>query len=238
MIRAGIIGDFDKSYIHHINTNNALHHAAQSLMVSIEITWLPTDKIQREDLTQFDLLWCAPGSPYVSMNGALTAIRFAREHNVPFIGTCGGFQHTVIEYARNVLEITDAEHAENNPGSKNLFITPLLCSVKGQSLDVILEESSLAFKSYYNKQTVKEEYHCNYGLNDEYRYALTQSGLEISGIDNSNEARILELPANDFFIATLFLPQSLSTETNPHSLIIHLLMAADTFRKLKLIEST
>ena len=90
-LRVGIIGDFDPSYPSHIATNEALRHAARALSLSVGSSWLPTQSLDDRGsgmaLEQFDALWCAPGSPYKSMNGALRAIRFAREHDWPFVGT-------------------------------------------------------------------------------------------------------------------------------------------------------
>jgi len=90
-LRVGIIGDFDPKYPSHIATNEALSHAARAVSLSVDSSWLPTQSLDDEGsetvLEQFDALWCAPGSPYKSMNGALRAIRFAREHDWPFVGT-------------------------------------------------------------------------------------------------------------------------------------------------------
>jgi CTP synthase (UTP-ammonia lyase) len=90
-LRVGIIGDFDPSYPSHIATNEALRHAARALSLSVGSSWLPTqsldDRGSETALEQFDALWCAPGSPYKSMKGALRAIRFARERDWPFVGT-------------------------------------------------------------------------------------------------------------------------------------------------------
>jgi CTP synthase (UTP-ammonia lyase) len=90
-LRVGIIGDFDLSYPSHAATNNALSHAARAVSQSLDLSWLSTQSLDDEGrgmvLEQFDALWCAPGSPYKSMNGALGAIRFAREHDWPFVGT-------------------------------------------------------------------------------------------------------------------------------------------------------
>jgi CTP synthase (UTP-ammonia lyase) len=87
----GIIGDYDANRLSHIATNGAIGHAARALSVTVERTWLPTLSLDEPGseatLTSFDALWCAPGSPYKSMDGALGAIRFAREHDWPFIGT-------------------------------------------------------------------------------------------------------------------------------------------------------
>ena len=91
-LKMGIIGNYDpKTFFSHIPTNEALNHAAQFLSKSLDFAWLPTSSLTGESraatLKKFDALWCAPGSPYKSMNGALRAIRFAREHDWPFVGT-------------------------------------------------------------------------------------------------------------------------------------------------------
>jgi CTP synthase (UTP-ammonia lyase) len=91
-VKVGIIGDYDpKKFFSHIPTGEALNHAASALAVSVDYTWLPTlslvDESRGETLKQFDALWCAPGSPYESMDGALQSIRFAREMRWPFIAT-------------------------------------------------------------------------------------------------------------------------------------------------------
>ncbi len=90
-LRVGIIGDLNPSLPSHVATNAALSHAAGSLSVTLDSSWLPTQLLDRESsattLKQFDALWCGPGSPYRSMTGALQAIRFAREEGWPFIGT-------------------------------------------------------------------------------------------------------------------------------------------------------
>lgn len=90
-LKVGIIGDFNPKNWTHIATNEALSHAAKTLTIHVEPVWLPTPSLDDESsqtrLSSFDALWCAPASPYQSMNGALRAIRFAREQNWPFIGT-------------------------------------------------------------------------------------------------------------------------------------------------------
>jgi CTP synthase (UTP-ammonia lyase) len=90
-IKIGIIGDFESKSRSHSATNKALNHAANLLGIDVAITWLPTVSLESESaagvLKKFDALWCAPGSPYKSPNGALQAIRFARECGWPFIGT-------------------------------------------------------------------------------------------------------------------------------------------------------
>jgi CTP synthase (UTP-ammonia lyase) len=88
-LRIGVIGDFNPAYPSHIATDEALSHAADALSVPMERIWLPTPLLESDTtlLEPYDGLWCSPGSPYQSMNGALKAIRFAREHDRPFVGT-------------------------------------------------------------------------------------------------------------------------------------------------------
>lgn len=90
-VRIGIIGDYQPTSVTHQATVMALHHAADRLSLPLEATWLPTTALEPlpdDALETYDALWCAPGSPYHSMNGALNAIRWAREHDRPFLGTC------------------------------------------------------------------------------------------------------------------------------------------------------
>lgn len=90
-IRVGIIGDFNPGFPPHETTNEAISHAARFLSLTVEVEWLPTnlfdDEANEKKLGQFDALWASAGSPYKSMDGALRAIRFAREKNWPFIAT-------------------------------------------------------------------------------------------------------------------------------------------------------
>jgi CTP synthase (UTP-ammonia lyase) len=135
-ILVGIIGDFNPEYSVHIDTNTALGQIAERLGAEINVKWIPTPSLNdhaQKKLDRFDALLCAPGSPYKSMVKALNAIRFARETDRPFLGTCGGFQHVAIEYARNVMGVKDADHAEEHPDAPRLFITQLSCSLVGNT---------------------------------------------------------------------------------------------------------
>lgn len=220
-VKVGIIGDFDPVRQSHQATNEALHHCADYLGITLELEWLPTVLLEKaidNRLGQFDGFWCAPGV-YGSGNGALRAIKFARENDYPFIGTCAGFQYTVMEYARNKLGLDDVQHAEYNPGAANLIITPLACSLVGETRKILINENSTVFK-YYGKAESTERFSCNFGINDAYRQMIEESGFKIVSIDEQGEVRILELTRNRFFVATLFQPQLSSVAANPHKLIL------------------
>src|SRR5215469_1511201 len=150
-VTVAIIGDHDPSSVTHQATDASLDHAAAALGVDLAHRWVPTPDLAANAgsaLAGDSAVWIAPGSPYASMDGALAAIRLAREEGVPLIGTCGGFQHVVIEYARNVLGYRDAQHAEYDPNASTLFVTPLSCSLAGLTMRVRLEPGSRAAEAY------------------------------------------------------------------------------------------
>src|SRR5688572_827113 len=110
-MKLAIIGDFDPGFRPHVATNEAIEHSRHSLQLSIQYDWIPTDTIitNLSSIQEaYSGFWIAPGSPYRCMAGALKIIQFARLNKLPVLGTCGGFQHMVIEFARNVLDIADA----------------------------------------------------------------------------------------------------------------------------------
>jgi CTP synthase (UTP-ammonia lyase) len=227
----GVIGDFNPAFPPHAATNAALEHAAAALGVQVEVDWLDTadlDGLDVAELAVYDALWGAPGSPYRSLDGALRAIRFARESDWPFIGTCGGFQHVVIEYARNVLGFEDAQHAEYDPYASELFVSALSCSLVGQTMSVRLQPGSRA-AGFYEQDEVSEQYYCNFGLNPRHQARLNRGGLRVVGTDQDGEARVLELADRRFYIATLFVPQLTSRSDSPHPLIVAYLRAAVEF---------
>ena len=98
ILNIGLIGDRDDDIVAHRAIPRALALAAEAAGIPVRFEWLPTKAITSpEPLTRLDGLWCVPGSPYQNMDGALLGIRHARESGTPFLGTCGGFQHAVIE---------------------------------------------------------------------------------------------------------------------------------------------
>jgi CTP synthase (UTP-ammonia lyase) len=151
--------------------------------VDVILTTAAGDKepVSRQALDGF---WCSPGSPYKSLDGALEMIRWARLERKPFIGTCAGFQHAVLEFARNVLGINDAMHAEYDLNASNLIVTPLTCSLVGKKLAIRLKPGSCA-ASFYGATEIVESYYCNFGLNPEFRKPLESAGLVISGWDDT-----------------------------------------------------
>src|SRR5262249_1870747 len=147
-------------------------------------------------------IWVTPGSPYKNLDKALWAIREARANRIPCLGTCGGFQHIIIEYARNVLGFKDAQHAEYDPYASSFFISKLACSLAGQKMQLtFLPGSQIA--AIYDATLAAEEYYCNFGVNPDHLADLKSGPLKITGSDSEGEIRVVELPEHPFFIGTL-----------------------------------
>lgn len=227
MTAIGVIGDPDPGNETHLATMDALGHAAMALGGGVDVTWLPTDEIDvhAADLAEFSGLLVAPGSPYRSMEGALAAIEYARTQDVPLLGTCAGLQHVVVEFARNVLGVDDAHHAEYDPAAPTPFVTPLVCSLAGQTLDIEIRSGSRAADAY-GAARATERYYCDFGPNPEYLDDLVAAGLHVSGTDEGGEVCVLELPDLRFYLAALFVPQVDSTLVRPHPLVCAFVGAA------------
>jgi CTP synthase (UTP-ammonia lyase) len=246
-IRIGILGDFNPEFRSHHATNDSLQHAARKLGMTVESVWLSTPSLLEPNaaanLESFDGLWASPGSPYKSFDGMLKGIEFARVHDWPFLGTCGGFQYTFIECARNVLGIQDATTAEEDPKAKNIIIYPVACAVphragdapklSGRVSEIRLRPGSY-LAGYYGKETVEEEFFCNYELNPEFEWTAMEAGFPVVARGPNEECRAIESPTHRFFIATLFQPQLSSKDKKPHPLVLAFVQAAADWSRKKL----
>jgi len=206
-LHIGIVGDRDDRITAHRGIAAALPLTAQALDVDLRASWLGTDTItDARVLDGIDGVWCIPGSPYRSMDGALLAIRHARERGVPFLGTCGGFQHAVLEHARHLLGWSDADHAETAPDAPRAVIALLECALVEASETVRLAPGSRIARAY-GSETAHEGYHCRYGLNPRFREALLEGPLRATAFDEQGEVRAIERDDHPFFVATLFQPE-------------------------------
>jgi len=229
----GIIGEYDSSRESHVATQYALERAGRALQLPIVVRWVsskPLEDSAATVLAEYDGVWCAPGSMYESFLGALEGIRFAREKKVPFLGTCAGFQHAVIEYARNVMGIANAAHQEVEPEAENPFIQPFSCSLRGKTMNVRAKKGSKVL-AYYGTEHFEEQYYCSMGLSHDNQIRVDAAGFRVVGVDADDEARIVELPGHPFFIATLFVPQRNLSKEQTHPLILAFVRAAAAFHQ-------
>ena len=130
--RIALVGDRSPSVRSHTRIPGLLEALARRDQLILDAYWIPTPDAESPGaLDGFDAVWLVPGSPYRSEEGALAAVRTAREQGIPFLGTCAGFQHALLEFARNVCGRSGAAHAENRPEAEDLLIVPLACSLVG-----------------------------------------------------------------------------------------------------------
>lgn len=222
--KIAFLGEYTPTFQPHILTNIAIQHSCSLLSADIKGDWVSTENINHSFFDVYSGIWVAPGSPYKNMNKTLWAIRYARENDIPCLGTCGGFQHIIIEYARNILGFKDAHHAEYDPYASDLFISKLDCSLVGREMTLNFVSGSMV-ANIYRSMTANEQYYCNFGVNPKYIPLLKGGTLNITGSDNEGAVRVIENPIHPFFIGTLFIPQAKSTSEAPHPLVTAFLQA-------------
>ncbi|CAD6879266.1 hypothetical protein [Methylomonas albis] len=213
-----LLGEYTPTFPPHLATNAAIEHVKAASGLDINADWISTEDIDQTLFERYAGIWVAPGSPYRNLDKTLAAIRYARENGIPCFGTCGGFQHMILEYARNVLGFKDAQHAEYDPYASDLFISKLACSLAGRQLPLTFEPGSRV-ADIYGALTATEQYYCNFGINPEFIEVLKQGPLRITAADAEGEIRVIEWPDHPFFIGTLFVPQARSTPEQPHPLV-------------------
>ena len=219
--RFALIGDYSADVTAHVAIPKALAIAAESTGLQMSCDWIATSGLPgqaAEVLSGYDAVWCVPASPYESMDGALEAIRHAREHNMPFLGTCGGYQHAVLEFARTVLGCKEADNGEVNPDAAMPLIAPLLCALVEKSAAINLTAGS-QISSFQGATHVEEKYHCSFGIAPQYLTLFDNSALEFTGFDDTGEPRAFELKTHPFFIGTAYQPERSALLGRPHRLI-------------------
>lgn len=224
-VRIAVIGDYSASVTAHVAVAPALALAARTEDVEVEPVWVHTSKLTNEEaiasLSNFEGIWCVPSPRYTNSEGVISAITLARTKGIPFLGTCAGFQHALMEYFRNVIGVKDASSEELNPESEHLVISRLSCSLVEVSGRICLAPGSLASR-LYGRDQVEEGYRCNYGFNSAYAlYLENRTDLQIEGrdLEDGGGVRIFRLQEHPFFLATLFQPERSSLKGLVHPLI-------------------
>ncbi|HEY0935784.1 MAG TPA: hypothetical protein VGD91_18830 [Trebonia sp.] len=223
--RIALVGDRSANVRAHARIPALIDALVTRESLTLDPYWIATPDAAECDLGGFDAIWVTPGSPYQSGAGAIAAVRTARTRGIPFLGTCGGFQYALLEYAHNVCGLAGVENAEVAPGAAEHLIVPLECSLAGHEEAVMVVPGTLAARvSGPGRRT--ERYHCSYGLNPRYLDALAAGGLRFSGFDDSGQVRVAELPGHPFFLGTLFQPELYGDGSRPHPVIRALAEAA------------
>ncbi|MGQ0839476.1 CTP synthase C-terminal region-related (seleno)protein [Actinokineospora sp.] len=224
-VRIVVLGDRERQAKAHPRID------AISPVLPAKVEWLPTAELRSLDqLDDVSGIWVAPGSPYANRDGVLAAIGHARRGGIPFLGTCGGFQHALVEYARHVVGMGDAEDVQYVPDATTPLITPLECSLLGEKSWLRLVEGSRIAAVFGGASRVAETYHCRYGLNPEFLSAISTGPLAVTAWDDEGAPRAVELTGHPFFVGTLFQPELSSTPDAVHPLIHAFVDAATRHR--------
>lgn len=249
-VRIGIVGKYfgtgsftlSDSYISVIE---AIKHAAWSLRARPVITWLEAEAYEQSprasaQLAAFDGLLVPGGFGARGVEGKMAAIRYAREHGLPYFGLCYGMQLAVVEFSRSVLRLRSAHTTEVNPKTPHPVIDILPDqrlkleqkqyggSMRLGSYPCTLRPGSLAARAY-GERTVQERHRHRYELNNAYRARLEKAGLLVTGVYAERQlAEIVELTKHPFFVGVQFHPEFQSSLLDPHPLFRAFLRAALT----------
>lgn len=223
-MKVALVGDYDATVVAHQAIPDALEMSARALSINVEPVWIHSSEVDLATIATVDALWCVPLSPYADPDAVISAIRYARENDLPFLGTCAGFQHAVLEYARNVLGFGDADSIEDNPQTSMPLIEALGCRLSDQADSVILDRDSRLAKIYQCERVV-EEYNCGFGVNPDYLSIFANSDFHFCAQDQNGEPRAFELDKRRFFFGTAWQPERSSLQRITHPLITAFLMA-------------
>ncbi len=217
----------------------AFNHAGAANETHVDIKWVHSEEIYAKNVAEkldgVDGILVAPGFGSRGIDGKIEAIRFARENNIPFFGICLGMQIATIEFARNVLGLTDAHSTEMKEYTQH----PVICLMAEQktivnkggtmrlgSYPCKVVKGSKAYKAY-GKEMIEERHRHRFEFNNDYKEMYEKAGFKATGINpDSNLVEIIELDNHPYFVAAQFHPEYKSTVMNPHPLFVSFVKAA------------
>ncbi len=210
-----LLGDRSDDVVAH----PAIERSLESL--GVPWRWLATPDVGEPAVSLADAggLWCTPGSPYADTAGVLRAIRFARESQLPFLGTCGGFQHLLLECAHHLCGAAITAHAELDPTAADPVCTPLSCALR-ETLGSVVFTPGSTLHQLLGPHCDDVGYNCGFALSPTWQPRLEAIGMRFTGHDAANGSiRAVELPAHPFCIGTLFQPSRAILRGSVHPLV-------------------
>jgi len=239
-VKIAIAGKYTKLSDAYISVVESIKHAGAALGASIDLKWISSDdcadyKTAKEAMKGVDGLVIPGGFGIRGVEGKLNVINVARTSNIPFLGLCLGLQCAVIEYARNVAGLTDANSTEFEQKTpypvidlmrEQEDVTEYGGTMRLGAYDCHLQPETLA-KKLYEKEVISERHRHRYEVNNLYREKLAESGLIFSGLSPDKKlVEIIELKDHKYFIASQFHPEFKSRPEAPHPLFYGLVKAA------------
>jgi len=236
VVNIGLVGKYIELQDSYKSILEAFIHAGAMNDVVVNVVNIHSEFIEEDSKgVQLDGILVAPGFGERGIEGKIAAVKHARENNIPFFGICLGLQMAVIEYARNILKLDDANSTEMDEKTKNPVIDLMQDQVdvvnKGGTMrlgawDCVLKPESLSHKIYGSTQ-ISERHRHRYELNNQYLEQLERNGLVATGKNpETNLVEIMELPDHPWFIGVQFHPEYKSTVASPHPLFVSFIEAA------------
>ena len=224
-VEIAILGKYFGLPDSYMSVVESLKHACLQNKVNLNLHWIDADNYDNEDLSNLDGVVVPGGFGVRGIEGKISAIQYLRENKVPFLGICLGLQCAVIEYARNVCGISDANSSEFSQNTKD-FVIDLL---PNQDLDKDDVGASMRLGTYpckiekntltseiYKDEVIYERHRHRYEVNNKYRDTLEENGLIFSGLSpDHNLVEMIELKDNPFFVASQFHPEFKSRPWEP-----------------------
>ena len=238
-VTIALVGKYVQLHDAYISVVEALKHGGITNHATIDIKWVDSETVTEDNvdelLGEVDGILVPGGFGTRGIEGMITAIRYARENKIPFLGLCLGMQLTIVEYARNVVGFRDAHSIEMDPNTTH----PVIALMPDQNgiediggtlrlgaYPCVLAKGSLAH-SLYGTDNISERHRHRYEVNNDFRAVLTEKGLLLSGTSPDNRiVEMCELPGHPFYIATQGHPELKSRPNRPHPLFKGLIEAA------------
>jgi CTP synthase len=238
-VRIGIVGKYVGLPDAYLSVAEALRHAAAGHGLQLDLAWVPSDELTGlladSYLEDLDGIVIPGGFGYRGVEGKVQAVRFARENGVPLLGLCLGLQCSVIEFARNVLGLTDANSTEFDPTTPHPVIDLMASQEdveeKGGTMRLGLYAAKLAegsrARELYGQELVYERHRHRWEVNNRYRKDLEAAGMRLSGLSpDDNLVEYVELVDHPYFVGTQAHPEFRSRPDIPHPLFDGLVRAA------------
>lgn len=235
-----LVGKYVELEDAYISVTDALQHAGYLYNTKIDV-----DKVQAENITEDNVADIMKGSQGLivpggfgtrGLEGMITAIKYAREHDLPFLGICLGMQMASVEFARDVLGLKDANSTEANPNTKNPIIDIMADKRDEENIGgtlrlglypAALKKGTKTRAAYDNQDVIQERHRHRYEFNNAYRDAFRKAGMVFSGVSPDNHlVEIIELSKKKFFIACQYHPEFLSRPQRPEGLFKSFIAAA------------
>ncbi len=239
VVRIGLVGKYVQLHDAYLSVAEALRHAGYAFKTKVEIQWIDSEQINEQTVAEIvgdlDGVIVPGGFGNRGIEGKILTAKYCRENNIPYLGICLGMQVAVIDFARNVCGLADANSGEFDELSRNKVIDFLPDQShqidKGGTLRLGAYPCKIAAGSVmercYKKPEIYERHRHRYEFNNDYRQRLTEAGLVISGTSpDGNIVETVEVPENDFFVGVQFHPEFKSRPNRPHPLFLGLIEAA------------